>query len=835
VLIHGNVELLSQLERLLPAPVPATYRPGVYSERSDHPLDKGYDMHRQVLVPPLSACCVLRLDGMVRDGASFRFAARGYDVYRTRVLGMLHAYDTGEGVPWERLTLCLDWFGPNVFRLRCARGEEVPEHPTPMVPGPAAREPFEPACSEHEDRYEFASGELRLAIHRGDFRIEVRGADGGPVTVIGARQKDGFANVVDTLPLGFVTDRETGRVFAVAGFELAPGEAVFGFGEHFGTVNKRGQTVSLWNEEGMGHATGRNYKNVPFFMSTAGYGVFVNESLPMTFFVGSRFYPRHEVAVEGDLLDAYFFYGPSLKRVQTAYTGLTGRAPMVPRWSLGLWVSRISYRSQEEVLETARRLRGEGWPADVIHVDTGWFEKEWQCDWRFDPRRFPDPEAMIRELHAAGLRLCLWQWPYVVSSLPLREEAERRGALAQGEVTNMGLGLRHIDFTCPEGVAWYQEQLARLFALGVDAVKTDFGEYVEDHLRFRNAEARSLRNLYALLYQRAAFEAAERARPGQALLWARSACAGSQRYPVHWSGDSACTFDDMLCALRGGLCLGLSGFTFWSNDVGGFSGAPSDELYARWTAWSIFNSHVRLHGGPPRYREPWNYAPETQAAFRKLLGLRYRLLPYLESEARKSARQGLPVLRHLVFEFQEDPTSWNVEDQFLFGAAVLVAPILTEHPARRVWIPPGVWYDAASGEAVQGPAWTRVTAGLDRVPLYDRGGHGVAMGPAIRFVDEPAAAGPLTLKLFPDAAGRAGMVLEGERGAVSTRLEVRGGQARVDLKGPPGEYVVEVHGGAGAGGLRVNGEEVPAAGTGEGSVRGPFRLGPAGRPPRSQR
>ena len=811
--VHGNVGLVADLEKWLPAPVQKTYRPLVYTERTDHPLDKGYAVHRQTFVPLLTAACILKLEGMTRKGPSFRFAARGYDVYRTRVFGMLHAYDTSEDIPWERLTLGLDWVAPGVFRLRCARGDEIRENDTPMLSGPVPDCAIDLTCEEHEDRYEIASPELRLVLHRDDFRIEVLGPE-GRVTVIGARQGDGFMNLVDTLPLGFVSDRETGRDFAVNSFRLAPGEAVFGFGEHYGTVNKRGQTVSLWTEEGMGHCTGRNYKNVPFFMSTAGYGVFVNASLPMTFFVGSRFYPRHEVAVEGDGLDMFFFFGPSLKRIQGAYTELTGRAPMVPEWTFGLWVSRISYMSQEEVLETARRIRRGRWPADVIHLDTGWFAKDWQCDWRFDGRRFPDPEAMIRELHEANLRICLWQWPYLVTTLPLLEEAEARGALAAGEVPALGsLRIRHIDFTKPEGVTWYQEQLDRLFAMGADAIKADFGEYVEDHLRFQAGGGRAIKNLYPLLYQRAAFEAAERRRPGEAVLWARSGYAGSQRYPVHWSGDSASTFEDMLCALRGGLCLGLSGFTFWSNDVGGFTGTPSDALYARWTAWSIFNSHMRLHGGPPRFREPWNYAPETQQIFRDLVGLRYRLMPYLLSEARRSARQGLPVLRHLAFEFQEDPTSWNVEDQFMFGEAILVAPILTEHGTRNVWIPPGTWYEAWTGEELRGPVWIRVTTPPDRVPLYFRGGRVVVTGPERQYVGEPVSEA-VTLKVFPDERGRARMDVEGADATSRIEAGLADRTARLTVTNPARDYRVEIHGSRPVDRVELNGRSVENCGAG---------------------
>ena len=804
--VHGNIDVMAKLEKLLPTPPVPTYAPNIYHERTDHPLDKGFHCHTQMVVPPLKASCILNADTVTREGNTFTFSARGYDVYRTRELGMLHAYDTSEGIPWKPVKFSIAWTAPNVFRLRCVPKGQIPENSTPMLAGPAPQPDFEPEFREYDDRYELKSPELTLVIHRADFRIEVLGPE-GRVATMGGRQKDGFPNVVDTLPMGFFTDPEIDRTFAVNNFELRPGEAVFGLGEHYGTVNKRGQTISLWNEEGTGHSTGRNYKNVPFFMSTSGYGVFVNQQLPMTFFVGSRFFPRHEIAAEGELLDMFFFYGPSLKRVQADYTALTGRASMVPKWSFGLWVSRLSYLSQEEVLAVARRIREEGWPADVIHLDTGWFEKEWHCDWRFDRRRFPDPEGMIRELHKANLRVSVWQWPYVADALPLKEEAKARGALARGEVFNLGIKKHHIDFTRPEGVLFYQEQLERLLDMGVDAIKTDFGEYVLDHMEFKGGPGREFKNTYALLYNKAAHEIIQRKKPGDSVLWARSAYAGSQRYPVHWSGDSACTFDDMLCALRGGLSLGLSGFTFWSNDVGGFIGTPSDELFIRWTAWSIFNSHMRLHGGPPRFREPWNYGPEVQEIFKRLLHFRYRLLPYLYSEAKKSARQGLPLLRHLVFEFQEDPTCWNVEDQFLFGSSILVAPILTEEHHRMVWIPPGTWYETDGRDAVTGPKWIRVTADLSRIPCYYRGGHAVAMGPEMNWVDETPAA-EMTVKLFADPLGRVRSEIEGDEGTLLVEATTVKDRVEISLDGPARDYQMEFHGPGDVKKIWINGKDM---------------------------
>jgi len=734
---------------------------------------------------------------------------------------MLHTYDTSDDIPWSPMTLDLEWVAPNILRMRCVRGEDVPDNPTPMLDGTIQALGFDPGFEEHEDHYALTSPEIKVLVYRKDFRIEVTNPEGKTV-VMGGPQKDGFPNVVDTLPLGLVTDQETGRCFAVHNFELKPGEAVYGFGEHYGTVNKRGQTVSLWNEEGMGHSTGRNYKNVPFFMSTSGYGVFVNQERPMTFFVGSRFYPRHELAAEGEFLDLFLIYGPSLKRIQADYTSLTGRACMVPKWSFGLWVSRISYLSQEEVLAVARRIRREAWPADVIHVDTGWFEKEWQCDWRFDKRRFPDPERMIQELHGENFRVSLWQWPYVADPLPLKEEARARGALAQGTVYNMVMKKHHIDFTSPEGVSFYQEQLERLLDMGVDAIKADFGEYVSDHIEFRHGDARTLKNLYALLYQKAAFEVVQRKKPGDTVLWARSGYAGSQRYPVHWSGDSASTFADMLCALRGGLSLGLSGFTFWSNDVGGFIGTPSDELYVRWVAWSIFNSHMRLHGGPPRYREPWNFGPEAQKAFKQLLLLRYRHLPYLVSESMKSVREGLPILRHLVFEFQDDPTSWNVEDQFLFGRSIMVSPILTDEHHRNVWIPPGVWYEAESGIELQGPAWTRRTAALSEVPFYYRGGQAVALGPEMNHVEEKPL-DEMTVKICFNEQGCSQAEIEGDRELIQILARTEGDKVHVDLKGPQRKVLLECFGARGVNEILVNGVNTESGSNSRGNLEATYR------------
>jgi alpha-D-xyloside xylohydrolase len=549
--------------------------------------------------------------------------------------------------------------------------------------------------------------------------------------------------------------------------------------------------VGLWAIDGMGNTSGRTYKNIPFFMSTAGYGVFVNHVLPMTFFVGSRSYVHNLLVAEGNSLDYYFFYGPSLKKIASAYTDLTGKSPVPPKWSFGLWVSRISYDSQDEVMETARRLRAEKYPADVINVDTNWFEGEWQCDWKFGPR-FPDPAGMFSQLRKQNLRVCLWQWPYICDHLEIFKEAQEKNLLAKGSGFDMLLFKAHtIDLSKPEAVEWYQDQLRRLFDLGAAAIKVDFGEHVRDYESYQKYTGREMHNLYPLLYNQAAYEVTQEYY-GQSVIWARSAYAGSQRYPVHWSGDNSATFENMLCSLRGGLSFGLSGFTFWSNDVGGFTGTPSDRLYLRWTQFSIFNSHMRLHGGGPRFREPWNYELETQDIFRRFIELRYRFLPYLYSEAHHSAQASLPVMRPLVYEFQNDPTTYNIEDQFLFGQAVLAAPILDERNERKIYLPAGLWADGWTGEITTGPCWIDYQADIECVPFFYRGGYAVPQGPKMQYVDEKPL-DPLTLHIVLDESGRAAYTMIDDSETTKIAGQFSSGVFELKVESPQGRLELNIY------------------------------------------
>ncbi|NVM56409.1 MAG: hypothetical protein HWN66_22110, partial [Candidatus Helarchaeota archaeon] len=362
-----------------------------------------------------------------------------------------------------------------------------------------------------------------------------------------------------------------------------------------------------------------------------------------------------------------------------------------------------------------------------------------------------------------------------------------------------------IDFSNPEAVTWYQEKLKNLFDLGASVIKADFGEGIEPPTKFQKYSGRQMHNLFPLLYNKAAFEITEKTF-GEGIIWARSAYAGSQRYPVHWSGDNSSNFENMLCSLRGGLSLGLCGFTFWSQDTGGFVGTPTDDLYIRWTQLSIFQSHIRYHGNPPRYREPWNYEPKTQNIVRNYLNFRYQLIPYLYTESQIAASQGLPILRHLALEF-DDPTVYNIEDQFLSGSNLLIAPILTKNNTRRVYIPEGSWFDYWTGEQLTGPTWITRTADIETIPIYVRAGTILPLGPEVQCTDE-LTDDWLLLRIYPDQNGNASYTIYDKEQRVKIMAHLEADSLKVQIVPKPSHVEVELPKGIKTTSLVINGETI---------------------------
>jgi alpha-D-xyloside xylohydrolase len=387
-------------------------------------------------------------------------------------------------------------------------------------------------------------------------------------------------------------------------------------------------------------------------------------------------------------------------------------------------MSRITYKSEAETREVAGLLREHKIPCDVIHLDTGWFETDWQCDYKFSKSRFDDAAKMIAELRAQGFRISLWQLPYFTPENPLYREAVDKGYVVRDAKGRAATEDAVLDFSNTEAVRWYQGLLARLLKLGVGAIKVDFGESGPlDGLYASGLGGWYEHNRYPLRYNKAVADVTREV-TGENIIWARSAWAGSQRYPLHWGGDAENTDCAMASSLRGGLSLGLCGFSFWSHDIGGFVMKSPEAIYRRWLPFGMLTSHSRCHGLPPK--EPWAYGEDFTAAFRRAVELKYRLMPYIYTQAKLSSNQGWPMLRPLFFEFPDDPTAWRVEDEYFFGRDLLVAPLMEETTERQVYLPPGEWKDYQTGKAYAGERWHVIAASEMPIIILVRGGAVIA-------------------------------------------------------------------------------------------------------------
>jgi alpha-D-xyloside xylohydrolase len=442
--------------------------------------------------------------------------------------------------------------------------------------------------------------------------------------------------------------------------------------------------------------------------------MFVHTSAPLTFDFG-KYYDAHNVIYSGDEnLDLFIFLGEP-KDVLSEYTALTGRSPVPPLWSFGFWMSRITYNSEDQVREVAQQLRAHKIPADVIHLDTGWFETDWRSDYRFSTSRFRDPAKMIADLKQQGFHISLWQYTYFTSKNDLWKEMVSKGYEVRNEGGQLPFEDATLDMSNPEAVQWYQGKLRDLLKLGVGAIKVDFGEGAPLTGQYHSGMTGWYEhNLYPLRYNKAVAEVTKEV-TGDNVIWARSAWAGSQRYPLHWGGDAENTDSAMAGELRGGLSFGLSGFTYWSHDVGGFVQRAPRDLYRRWMAWGVLTSHTRAHGAPPR--EPWEYDAALNEDFQRALALRYSLMPYIYAQAKDSSARGFPMIRPLFFEYPNDPGSWNIDDEYMFGSDLLVAPMFESGAERKVYLPPGTWIDYQNGHVYDGARWHEIAAGQIPVVL----------------------------------------------------------------------------------------------------------------------
>jgi alpha-D-xyloside xylohydrolase len=620
-------------------------------------------------------------------------------------------FPEGEYAVDPSLPFSIQFVSPRTVRIRMRTGVQArPEAPSLMLVGEPPRDnswKYEKIPGGH--RYTSAAGSV--VILENPWHIEFRDAQGRLLTRTN-HTADYQTSLDPALPFSFIRRPSDYSRSVAAVFSLSPGEKLFGCGESFTRLDKRGQKVVLWANDANGVETGRMYKPIPFFMSSRGYGMFVHTSAPATFDFGAAYGLSNALMLGDDELDLFVFLGEP-KDILNEYTNLTGKAAMPPLWSFGLWMSRITYFSEDEVRGVAAKLRQNRVPADVIHLDTGWFETDWRCDYKFSTTRFKDPAKMIADLKQDGFHISLWQLPYFVPKNSLFPEILAKGLAVKDGKGNLPYEDAVLDFTNPAAVAWYQEKIAGLMRMGVGAIKVDFGEAAPLTGVYANGRSGFYEhNLYPLRYNQTVADITRQV-TGENIIWARSAWAGSQRYPLHWGGDSGNTDTAMAATLRGGLSFGLSGFSFWSHDIGGFTSKSPEELYRRWVPFGMLTSHSRCHGAPPK--EPWEYSAAFLDDFRRADEMKYRLMPYIYAQAKDSTERGLPMVRALFVEYPGDPGAWQVDDEYLFGADILVAPLFeTQTTGRDVYLPQGQWIDYQTGKLY--PAgWHRIEAG--RIPI----------------------------------------------------------------------------------------------------------------------
>ncbi len=544
----------------------------------------------------------------------------------------------------------------------------------------------------------------------------------------------------DAFALGCV-EREGKWHRSTLSFHAEADECFAGTGERFAKMDLSGRTFQLKNQDGQGVNNRRTYKNIPFFMSSRMYGVFLHTTAWSKFSLADHSTRSVQLLCEEPVMDVFLIGGENPERILYEYRRLTGFPSVLPLWSFGTWMSRMTYFSADEVREICERLRREDFPCDVIHLDTGWFRTDWLCEWKFNPERFPEPEKFIRQLRDNGFKVSLWQMPYIAAKAEQHDEARDNCYMCRLKETEKQGGSNFsaldyagtIDFTYPPAVEWYKNLLRNLLEMGVTCIKTDFGEEIHLDAEYHGMKPELLNNLYALLYQQAAFEVTKEV-TGEGIIWARTGWAGCQRYPLHWGGDSACTWDGMAGSLKGGLHLGLSGFAFWSHDVPGFHGLPDfmnsvipDDLYVRWTQFGVFSSHLRYHGTSKR--EPYAY-PGISAIVRCWLKLRYALIPYLLEQSKKATETGYPVLRALIFHHPQDPMCRHIDDQYYLGDDFLVAPVMNSQNRRNVYLPEGKWVNLFSGEQTEGARWLQnFECPLDEMPVWVRSGAQIPVYP----------------------------------------------------------------------------------------------------------
>lgn len=613
----------------------------------------------------------------------------------------------------------IDFVTPRTVRIRMLTTPVEPKVSTSIM---LAKEPGKDESwkvTETENTIVYAGNYGTVQINKNPWRVVLKDKTGRILSQT-VTLRDADSTQVKYTPFSFIKRGSDNARRINPVFTLTADEMIFGCGESATGLNKVGQKVNLFVTDPQGPETDQMYKPIPFFMSNRGYGMFMHTSAPVTCDFGATYIGLNKMFMGDENLDLFVFFGEP-KDILDEYTDLVGKPGMPPLWSFGTWMSRITYFSEKEGYDVAANIRKNKYPCDVIHFDTGWFDVDWQCDYKFSENRFQNPQQMLKDLKSQGFHVCLWQLPYFTPKNRYFPELIKKDMYVKNGNGELPYEDVVLDFSNPETVKWYQDKLAGLLNIGVSAIKVDFGEAAPLNGIYASGKSGWYEhNLYPVRYDMAVSEITKKLH-NENIMWARAAWAGSQRYPLHWGGDAATTNTGMLGTLRAGLSFGLSGFSFWSHDMGGFVKSTPEDLYCCWLPFGFLTSHTRAHGAPPT--EPWLYdSKRVQDVFRKSAEMKYRLMPYVYAQAKECTEKGLPMLRALFVEFPDDPGAWKVDDEYLFGSQILVAPLLESGiTGRTVYLPEGKWIDYQTEKVYEG-GWHRIEAGSLPIIMLVRDG-----------------------------------------------------------------------------------------------------------------
>lgn len=648
----------------------------------------------------------------------------------------------GMEIKAENASILVLVYGPGIIRIRVSKqGFEYEDNPYSVVARPM-NDGFE--VGEDGQEIHLITSRIQLKITKSPVRFTFLTLDG---QVLNA----------DDPSFGTSWIGEEATTYKV----LQDGERFIGLGEKTGGLDRRGKAFTNWNYDYFAYPIDADplYMSVPFFIGlhhNLAYGIFFDNTYKTLFNFGASNKRFSYFASEGPNADYYFIHNASVAGIIEAYTHLTGRAPLPPKWSLGYQQCRYSYYPDTEVLRIARTFREKQIPADVIYLDIHYMDAYKVFTWH--PERFPDPGSLVGQLEELGFKVVVIVDPgiKIEEGYTYYEEGKEQDLFAKFPdgvpyEAQVWPGWCHFpDFTKPEARQWWGKAYSTYTDHGIEGFWNDMNEpatwgnkipdLVMFHFDGQGATHRKAHNIYGMQMARSTYEGVRKLMGNKRpFVLSRSGFAGVQRYAAIWTGDNVATDDHMLAGIRLLNSMGLSGISCAGYDVGGFSGEASRQLYARWVALGAFSPFYRGHSMiNSRDAEPWTFGEEVEEIARNFINLRYQLLPYIYSVFYKASQTGMPVQRSLAIECPHDHRTFKdgYENQYLFGPDLLIAPLASNLKLEKVFLPPGLWYDFYRDTVHQGNSEILIEVHMDEVPCFVRGGAFIPMQETVQSTKE---------------------------------------------------------------------------------------------------